>query len=98
MANVFLKQLPSFNEQNFSKFKGNSSIKNSHYRPTVYVPTKDSTDQAVIVTDKANILLRSLHQQLENKLQRKRDSTRDRSPASDYKPSPKVARRMDVAE
>ncbi|CAB3981288.1 Hypothetical predicted protein [Paramuricea clavata] len=97
MASDLLKELPSFNEQNFSKFKADSTMKCSHHRPIVYLPTKDTSDEAVIVTDKANILLRCLHQQWENKQQRKRDSTRASSPPSDYK-SPKIPRRMDPGE
>ncbi|PFX34908.1 DET1- and DDB1-associated protein 1-like [Stylophora pistillata] len=63
-----LKELPSFNQRNFSKYCTDSSSKPTNRRPVVYLPTKeDGAAEQVIVTDKANILLRYLHQQWEVK-------------------------------
>ncbi|KAL9985985.1 hypothetical protein ACROYT_G000038 [Oculina patagonica] len=63
-----LKELPSFNRHNFSKYSTEAGTKPTNRRPVVYLPTKeDGTAEQVIVTDKANILLRYLHQQWEVK-------------------------------
>ncbi|KAM7427991.1 DET1- and DDB1-associated protein 1 [Porites harrisoni] len=63
-----LKELPSFNRSNFSKYCADAGTKVSNRRPVVYLPTKDDgTSEQAIVTDKGNILLRYLHQQWEVK-------------------------------
>lgn len=63
-----LKELPSFNQKNFSKYCADAGSKPSNRKPVVYLPTKeDGTTEQLIVTDKGNILLRYLHQQWEVK-------------------------------
>ncbi|XP_076355627.1 DET1- and DDB1-associated protein 1-like isoform X2 [Tachypleus tridentatus] len=37
----FLKELPSHNESNFSRFQADTSSKTTVKRPAVYLPTKD---------------------------------------------------------
>ena len=41
-AASFLKELPVYNEENFSKFQADPSGRSSYKRPPVYLPTKDS--------------------------------------------------------
>ncbi|KAK3731430.1 hypothetical protein QZH41_013618, partial [Actinostola sp. cb2023] len=63
-----LKELPSFNQSNFSRYHRDSTCKPSNRRPAVYLPTKDViAPEQTIVTDKTNILLRYLHHQWEAK-------------------------------
>ncbi|XP_068693236.1 DET1- and DDB1-associated protein 1-like isoform X2 [Montipora capricornis] len=63
-----LKELPSFNQKNFSKYSADAGTKPSNRRPVVYLPTReDGTNEQLIVTDKGNILLRYLHRQWEVK-------------------------------
>ena len=75
----FLKDLPTYNSENFSRINGNdassaaaSSSRSSHstsrHRPAMYVPTKDYPYEQEIVTERTNILLRYLHQQLDKKI------------------------------
>ncbi|XP_050682717.1 DET1- and DDB1-associated protein 1 [Leptidea sinapis] len=63
----FLKDLPSYDEQNFSLFNTDNGIRNCSKRPSIYLPTKDIPSEQIIVTEKTNILLRFLHQQWEKK-------------------------------
>lgn len=73
----FLKELPSYNESNFTRFHADSGLgKTNMKRPAVYISTKDYPVQQVITTEKTNILLRYLHQQWDRKNSSKRDSTR----------------------
>jgi len=80
--NEFLKDLPTRNRDNFSRLHCDASVSGSPggslyaSRNTVttrgrgscnYVPTKDIPADAVIVTEKTNILLRYLHQQWDKK-------------------------------
>ncbi|KAK2164862.1 hypothetical protein LSH36_58g18068 [Paralvinella palmiformis] len=70
-----MKGLPSYNENNFTRFHADSSCKSK--RPSVYICTKDYPAEQVITTDKTNILLRYLHQQWDKKnTSKKRDSNR----------------------
>lgn len=70
----FLKGLPSYNEDNFSKFHADSNTRVSLKKPSVYIPTKDFPSEQVIVTEKTSILLRYLHQHWDKKgFQKKRD-------------------------
>ena len=67
----FLKDLPIYNQENFSKIHevDGSQTPTQDKRQTKYVPTEDySLDEQEIVTEKTNILLRYLHQQLDKKL------------------------------
>lgn len=73
----FLKDLPTYNSENFSRINGNadgsasnsrSSHSTSRHRPAMYVPTKDYPYEQEIVTERTNILLRYLHQQLDKKI------------------------------
>lgn len=63
----FLKGLPSYNENNFSRFFSDSNCKSTAKKPPVYICTKDHPSEQVITTEKTNILLRYLHQQLDKK-------------------------------
>ena len=72
----FLKDLPTYNRENFTRIHNNeSSNRNggnqqitSRNRPTMYVPTKEYPYEQEIVTERTNILLRYLHQQLDKKI------------------------------
>ena len=66
----FLKDLPIYNQENFSKIhEVDGSQTTQDKRQTKYVPTEDySLDEQEIVTEKTNILLRYLQQQLDKKL------------------------------
>ncbi len=82
----FLKDLPTHNSDNFSRLpcEGGSGGRRfggsvtTRERSTVYVPTKDIPSEQIIVTEKTNILLRYLHQQLDKKIaasaQKKREA------------------------
>ncbi|ELT93812.1 hypothetical protein CAPTEDRAFT_190994 [Capitella teleta] len=73
----FLKGLPSYDEHNFTRFQADSSIKSVGKKPTVYICTTDHPAEQVITTEKANILLRYLHQQWDKKnANKKRDSSK----------------------
>ncbi|XP_004542438.1 DET1- and DDB1-associated protein 1 [Maylandia zebra] len=63
----FLKGLPVYNKNNFSRFHADSVCKASNRRPSVYLPTRDYPSEQIIVTEKTNILLRYLHQQWDKK-------------------------------
>jgi DET1- and DDB1-associated protein 1 len=65
----FLKGLPSYNENNFSRFFSDSACKSTGKKPPVYICTKDYPSEQVITTEKTNILLRYLHQQWDKKAQ-----------------------------
>lgn len=74
----FLKGLPSYNENNFTRFQADSSCRTTVRRPSVYLPTRDHPSDQVITTEKTNILLRYLHQQWDKKQSssKKRDAGR----------------------
>lgn len=63
----FLKGLPVYNKNNFSRFHADSVCKASNRRPSVYLPTREYPSEQIIVTEKTNILLRYLHQQWDKK-------------------------------
>ncbi|XP_037292143.2 DET1- and DDB1-associated protein 1 isoform X4 [Rhipicephalus microplus] len=76
-AAEFLKGLPSYNENNFTRFQADSSCRTTVRRPSVYLPTRDHQPDQVIITEKTNILLRYLHQQWDKKSSsKKRDAGR----------------------
>uniref|UniRef100_T1IYB9 DET1- and DDB1-associated protein 1 n=1 Tax=Strigamia maritima TaxID=126957 RepID=T1IYB9_STRMM len=71
----FLKGLPSYNENNFTRFHSDNNSKTTVKRPSVYLSTKEYPSEQIIITEKTNILLRYLHQHWDKKnLQKKRDS------------------------
>ena len=79
-AGDFLKDLPTYNGENFSKIHDKDTPDQiSKSRPSMYVPTKDyPSEEKEIVTERTNILLRYLHQQLDKKMalaQNKREAT-----------------------
>ncbi|CAL1531844.1 unnamed protein product [Lymnaea stagnalis] len=92
----FLEGLPSYNENNFTRFHADSSHRSN--KPTVYISTKDYPSEQVITTEKSNILLRYLHQQWDKKhvsqtTCKKRDSQRaNLSEFNEGSSSSKVAR------
>ncbi|KOB76618.1 DET1-and DDB1-associated protein 1, partial [Operophtera brumata] len=63
----FMKDLPSYDEHNFTLFNTDHGIRNCSKRPSIYLPTEDIPSEQIIVTEKTNILLRYLHQQWEKK-------------------------------
>ncbi|MEQ2251171.1 DET1- and DDB1-associated protein 1 [Ilyodon furcidens] len=63
----FLKGLPVYNKNNFTRFHADSVCKASNRRPPVYLPTREYPSEQIIVTEKTNILLRFLHQQWDKK-------------------------------
>uniref|UniRef100_U5EMX0 DET1- and DDB1-associated protein 1 n=1 Tax=Corethrella appendiculata TaxID=1370023 RepID=U5EMX0_9DIPT len=63
----FLKDLPVYNEQNFSLFNIENGVKINAKRPSVYISVVDIPSEQIIVTEKKNILLRYLHQQWDKK-------------------------------
>merc|ERR1712176_1258290 len=76
----FLKDLPTYNRENFSRIHNSDGSTTSssttprgastasRHRPQMYVPTKDYPHEQEIVTERTNILLRYLHQQLDKKI------------------------------
>ncbi|KAK8766913.1 DET1- and DDB1-associated protein 1 [Amblyomma americanum] len=90
----FLKGLPSYNENNFTRFQADSSCRTTVRRPSVYLPTRDHPSDQVITTEKTNILLRYLHQQWDKKQSssKKRDAGRSGLPLDDETTSRKRAR------
>ncbi|XP_053207690.1 DET1- and DDB1-associated protein 1-like [Panonychus citri] len=75
----FLKGLPVYNANNFSRFQADS-FKSSSKKPSVYLPTKDFPSEQTITTEGSNIFLRFLHQQWDKSTSRnlkKRDSNGD---------------------
>ncbi|XP_057309353.1 DET1- and DDB1-associated protein 1-like [Hydractinia symbiolongicarpus] len=90
MAEKFLKELPSFNKENFSKFKSDDHTKCR--KAVSYIQTKevDDDEPQVIVTDKTNILLRYLRQQLVDK--NSQSKRRGLNPSSDISPREKILR------
>lgn len=66
-AEKLLKELPSVNPANFSKFKSDSG-KSSNKKLTVYLSTEEKPSEQVIVSDRSSILLRYLYLQLDKKL------------------------------
>lgn len=94
-----LKGLPTFNAENFSKFYHETTCKSSCRKPAVYLPTEDHSEVKVIVTDKTNILLRYLHQQLEAKnSHKKRDTTSADLPESTEMTRSKKVPRLETVE
>lgn len=75
----FLKGLPSYNENNFTKFQTDNN-KSSLKRPSVYIPTRDCHSQ-IIVTEKTTILLRYMQQRWDKKtsLPKREESTLEES-------------------
>ncbi|XP_068197394.1 DET1- and DDB1-associated protein 1-like [Antennarius striatus] len=87
----FLKGLPVYNKNNFSRFHADSVCKASNRQPSVYLPTREYPSEQIIVTEKTNILLRYLHQQWDKKNAAKK---REQDPAEGENTAPpcKIAR------
>ncbi|XP_050293677.1 DET1- and DDB1-associated protein 1 [Anthonomus grandis grandis] len=85
----FLAGLPSYNENNFSKFHMDSNNRSSSKRPSVYISTKDNTppEQQIIVTEKTSILLKYMQQHWD-----KKNSTKKREVSGPEEPSRKRPR------
>ncbi|CAH0552087.1 unnamed protein product [Brassicogethes aeneus] len=80
----FLEGLPSYNENNFSKFHVDSNSRSSLKRPSVYVPTREYPSEQIIVTEKTSILLKYMQQHWDKKVSssvKKRDLTTDEEPS-----------------
>uniref|UniRef100_A0A6P7GG44 DET1- and DDB1-associated protein 1 n=1 Tax=Diabrotica virgifera virgifera TaxID=50390 RepID=A0A6P7GG44_DIAVI len=84
----FLEGLPSYNENNFTKFQVDNNNRTSSKRPPVYVPTKEFPSEQIIVTEKTSILLKYMQQHWDKKYNSKK---RDISPPS-HEPSRKKTR------
>jgi len=69
----FLKGLPSYNENNFTKFHVDVNNRSPLKKPSVYVPTKDYPSEQIIVTEKTTILLKFMQQRWDKKNLKKRD-------------------------
>ncbi|XP_048833325.1 DET1- and DDB1-associated protein 1-like [Brienomyrus brachyistius] len=63
----FLKGLPVYNKNNFSRFHADSVCRAWNRRPSVYIPTCECPSEQIIVTEKTNILLRYLNRQWDKK-------------------------------
>ncbi|CAG0880786.1 unnamed protein product [Darwinula stevensoni] len=101
MAADFLKELPSFNQENFSRFQRESNSKSNcsvgvKKKEAQYLPTRDIPSDHVIVTEKTNILLRYLHQHWEKKNaeSKKRDGSSEDEDYSDASSRKKI--RLDL--
>ncbi|XP_052697732.1 DET1- and DDB1-associated protein 1-like [Crassostrea angulata] len=89
----FLKELPSHNEDNFTRFHTDSSCRSNMRKPAVYISTVDHPSEQVITTEKTNILLRYLHQQWDKKNQnKKRDFSRASLDSAESSSSSKMPR------
>ncbi|XP_061588632.1 DET1- and DDB1-associated protein 1-like isoform X2 [Cololabis saira] len=86
----FLKGLPVYNKNNFSRFHADSNR-----RPSVYLPTRDYPSEQIIVTEKTNILLRYLHQQWDKKNAGKK---REQEPEGENTAPPRKIARTDSRE
>ncbi|CAH1955469.1 unnamed protein product [Acanthoscelides obtectus] len=64
----FLEGLPSYNENNFTKFHVDNNNRSPLKRPSVYVPTKDFPSEQIIVTEKTSILLKYIQQHWDKKV------------------------------
>lgn len=84
----FLEGLPSYNENNFTKFHVDNNNRTPLKRPSVYVPTKEYPSEQIIVTEKTSILLKYMQQHWDKKYNSKK---RDVSPQS-HEPSRKKPR------
>ncbi|XP_065207838.1 DET1- and DDB1-associated protein 1 [Planococcus citri] len=80
----FLKTLPSYDKNNFSRFHTDSTNRTCVKRPSVYISTEEIPSEQIIVTEKTNILLRYLHQRWENNAQNTlpQQKKRDQAPES----------------
>ncbi|XP_076001182.1 DET1- and DDB1-associated protein 1-like [Genypterus blacodes] len=87
----FLKGLPVYNKNNFSRFHADSVCKASNRRPSVYLPTRDYPSEQIIVTEKTNILLRHLHQQWDKKTAAKKRE-QEQTEGENSVPPRKIAR------
>ncbi|KAJ8949242.1 hypothetical protein NQ318_022755 [Aromia moschata] len=64
----FLEGLPSYNENNFTKFHVDTNSRSPLKRPSVYIPTKDYPSEQIIVTEKTSILLKYMQQHWDKKV------------------------------
>lgn len=87
----FLKGLPSYNEENFSKFNADSNSRPSLQKPPIYIPTKDYPS-AVIVTERTNVLLKYLHQHFGKKSTQKKRNYDSIDTSEDFNQSRKRPR------
>ncbi|KAA8587708.1 DET1- and DDB1-associated protein 1 [Etheostoma spectabile] len=88
----FLKGLPVYNKNNFSRFHADSVCKASNRRPSVYLPTREYPSEQIIVTEKTNILLRYLHQQWDKKNSAKKREQEQVEGGENTAPPRKIAR------
>ncbi|XP_035233292.1 DET1- and DDB1-associated protein 1-like [Stegodyphus dumicola] len=94
----FLRELPSYNENNFSRFQPDTSCRNSIKKSSVYIATKDHPSEQIITTEKTTILLRYLQQQYEKKknfLKRQNDYP---GTSGDFDPVPQKKSRLQIED
>ncbi|KYB26394.1 DET1- and DDB1-associated protein 1-like Protein [Tribolium castaneum] len=74
----FLKGLPSYDENNFTKFHVDNNSRSPLKRPSVYVPTKDFPSEQIIVTEKTSIVLKYMQTHWDKKnTTKKRDHVQE---------------------
>ncbi|KAM4015431.1 DET1- and DDB1-associated protein 1-like [Anomaloglossus baeobatrachus] len=86
----FLKDLPSVDERNFTRYQAESLCKSPNRRLTVHLPTSESPSPQTIVTDQTHILLRYLHHRA-GKTAKKRSQSPEETGETSAQPA-KVAR------
>ncbi|XP_026477027.1 DET1- and DDB1-associated protein 1-like [Ctenocephalides felis] len=83
-----LKDLPSFNANNFALYNTETANKTTIKKPSVYIATTETTPSKEIVSDRTNILLRYLHLQWQKKnMSRKREFAEP--PSDDHRKRPR---------
>ncbi|XP_015906875.1 DET1- and DDB1-associated protein 1 [Parasteatoda tepidariorum] len=91
----FLKGLPSYNENNFTRFTPDPSCRSFMRKSAVYLPTKDHPSEQIIVTEKTTILLRYLQQHYEKKRNHLKRDTDSAGPSNGFGNSRKRTRLID---
>jgi len=82
----FLKNLPSYKKENFSRFVADSSSRNTNQssKADTSVVCGDDSSSQVIVTEKTSILLRYLHEQWDRKHNTRKRALRRESDDCEY--------------
>jgi len=62
-----LKDLPSRNKENFTRIDLESQHRSANGKRSTYLTTKETQPEQIIVTERANIVLKFLHQQWDKK-------------------------------
>ncbi|KFM81238.1 DET1- and DDB1-associated protein 1, partial [Stegodyphus mimosarum] len=94
----FLRELPSYNENNFSRFQPDTSCKNSIKKSSVYIATKDHPSEQIITTEKTTILLRYLQQQYDRKKNLLKRESENAGPSGNFDPVPQKKSRLQIED